>query len=51
MVETPFKRLLATDVRPQRFGYVVFESPIRLVDWGTGREPWVTFHRRGGNAY
>jgi hypothetical protein len=51
MIERPFKRLLAIDVRPQRFEYVVFESPIRLLDWGTGREPWVRGHRCAGNAY
>lgn len=29
-------RFVAFDLRPQRFGYVVFELPIRLLDWGTG---------------
>ena len=33
----PIKRILAIDVRPRRFGYVVFESPVRLVDLGSGK--------------
>jgi hypothetical protein len=37
MRKKPVKRILAIDVRPRRFGYVVLESPIRLVDWGTGK--------------
>lgn len=28
-------RLLAIDLRPQQFGYAVFEGPKRLLDWGT----------------
>ena len=28
------KRLVALDVRAQRIGYVVFEAPTRLLDWG-----------------
>jgi len=27
-------RLLALEVRPQKFGFVVFEGPTRLLDWG-----------------
>ncbi len=28
------KRLLALDIRASRFGFAVFESPTRLLDWG-----------------
>jgi hypothetical protein len=28
------KRVLALDVHPRSFGYVVFEGPNRLLDWG-----------------
>ena len=28
------KRVLALDVRPRSFGYVVFEGPTLLLDWG-----------------
>jgi len=28
------KRVLALDVRPRSYGYVVFEGPERLLDWG-----------------
>ena len=28
------KRVLAFDVRPRRFGFVAFEGPERLLDWG-----------------
>ena len=28
------KRVLALDVRPRSFGYVLFEGPERLLDWG-----------------
>jgi hypothetical protein len=28
------KRVLALDVRPSHFGYVVFEGPEELLDWG-----------------
>ena len=28
------KRVLALDVHPSRFGYVVFEGPDELLDWG-----------------
>ena len=28
------KRVLALDVHPSRFGYVVFEGPDQLLDWG-----------------
>src|SRR5271163_3040366 len=27
-------RLLAIDLRPQQFGYAIFEGPKRLLDWG-----------------
>lgn len=27
-------RVLALDVRPRKFGFVVFEGPTRLLDWG-----------------
>jgi len=30
-------RVIAFDVRPQRLGYVIFEEPMRLVDWGVSR--------------
>jgi hypothetical protein len=34
--ENPFQedRLLALEIRPQKFGFVVFEGPTRLLDWG-----------------
>jgi hypothetical protein len=38
------KRVLALDLRPRSFGYVVFEGPDRLLDWG------VRSFRRGVNA-
>ncbi|MCI0417638.1 MAG: hypothetical protein L0312_00195 [Acidobacteria bacterium] len=38
------KRILALDVRPRSFGYVVFEGPDRLLDWG------VKSFRNGVNA-
>src|SRR5437667_10361911 len=38
------KRVLALDVRPRSFGYVVFEGPILLLDWG------VQSFRNGRNA-
>jgi hypothetical protein len=38
------KRILALDVRPRSFGYVVFEGPDRLLDWGARS------FRRGVNA-
>jgi hypothetical protein len=28
-------RIIAIDLRPQQFGYAVFEGPKRLLDWGT----------------
>jgi hypothetical protein len=37
-------RVLALDLHPRRFGYVVVESPEKLLDWG------VRSHRRKGNA-
>jgi hypothetical protein len=30
-------RILALDVHPRSFGYVVIESPVKLLDWGVGR--------------
>jgi len=38
------KRVLALDVRPRSFGYVVFEGPNQLLDWG------VRSFRRGVNV-
>jgi hypothetical protein len=38
------KRVLALDVRPRSFGYVVFEGPELLLDWG------VQSFRNGRNA-
>src|SRR5439155_5065626 len=38
------KRVLALDVRPRSFGYVVFEGPHLLLDWG------VQSFRHGRNA-
>lgn len=35
-------RILAIDLRPQQFGYAVFEGPKRLLDWG------VAYYRPGG---
>jgi hypothetical protein len=37
-------RILAIDLRPQRFGYAIFEGPIRLLDWG------VAEYRPGGTT-
>jgi hypothetical protein len=37
-------RILALDVHPRRFGYVVLETPDRLLDWG------VRSHRRKGDS-
>src|SRR5258708_35573292 len=37
-------RVLAVDLHPRRFGYVVVEDPGRLLDWG------VCDHRRKGNS-
>src|SRR5713226_5112328 len=38
------KRLLALDVHPRSFGFVVFEGPNRMLDWG------VRSFRSGANA-
>src|SRR5712692_141661 len=38
------KRVMALDVRPRSFGYVVFEGPDRLLDWG------VRSFRKGVNS-
>ncbi|MBZ5565864.1 MAG: hypothetical protein LAP13_26025 [Acidobacteriia bacterium] len=32
--ETNQKRVLSLDVHPSRFGYVIFEGPEELLDWG-----------------
>jgi len=32
--QTNLKLVLALDVRPRRFGFVVFEGPNQLLDWG-----------------
>ena len=37
-------RLLAIDLRPQQFGYAVFEGDERLLDWGA------TYYRPSGRA-
>src|SRR6266849_1110691 len=37
-------RVLALDLHPRRFGYVVLESPDKLLDWG------VRSYRRKGNS-
>src|ERR1700693_6289497 len=39
-----FTRVLALDLHPRRFGYVVLEGPDRLLDWG------VRSYRRKGNS-
>jgi hypothetical protein len=31
---TKTERLLALEARPRRFGFVIFEGPTRLLDWG-----------------
>jgi hypothetical protein len=38
------KRIIALDVHPRSFGFVVFEGPNRLLDWG------IRSFRRGVNA-
>src|SRR5712691_1400655 len=38
------KRVLALDVHPRSFGFVVFEGPNRMLDWG------VRSFRSGANA-
>jgi hypothetical protein len=42
--KTNHKRILALDIRPRRFGFVAFEQPDQLIDWG------VKSFRRGVNA-
>lgn len=37
-------RILAIDLRPQQFGYAVFEGPKQLLDWG------VAYYRPGGEV-
>ena len=44
MKHTSHPRVLALDLHPRRFGYVVLESLDRLLDWG------VCSYRRKGNA-
>jgi hypothetical protein len=43
MIRKTFARVLALDLHPHRFGYVVVESPAKLLDWG------VRSYRRKGN--
>src|ERR1019366_2291299 len=31
---SPWERILAVEIRPQKFGFVVFEGAKRLLDWG-----------------
>lgn len=40
-------RVLSVDVRPHRFGYAVFETPARLIDYGATRfdSPAACLHR------
>jgi len=44
-------RVLALDLHPRRFGYVVLEGPERLLDWGVrsiaAKETRVTFSSKG----
>jgi hypothetical protein len=37
-------RMLAIDLRPQQFGYAIFEDDERLLDWGA------TYYRPGGSV-
>jgi hypothetical protein len=37
-------RILAIDLRPQQFGYAVFEGPKQLLDWGAA------YYRPGGEV-
>lgn len=39
-------RLLALDIRPQKFGFAVFEGPRRLLDWGVRSYRGRRAHRR-----
>ena len=39
-------RLLALEIRPRKFGFVVFEGPTRLLDWGVRSYPGRGTHRR-----
>jgi hypothetical protein len=39
-----FTRVLALDLHPRRFGYVIVENPDKLLDWG------VRSYRRKGNS-
>jgi hypothetical protein len=32
--QTSEKRVLALDVHPRSFGFIVFEGPNRILDWG-----------------
>jgi hypothetical protein len=34
MTHNPIRRILAVDIRSQKFGYAVLETPHRLLDWG-----------------
>src|SRR5712692_4387487 len=40
------ERLLALEIRPRKFGFVVFEGPARLLDWGVRSYPGRGIHRR-----
>jgi hypothetical protein len=44
MRDPSLTRVLALDLHPRRFGYVVLEGPARLLDWG------VRSHRHKGNS-
>ncbi len=39
-------RLLALEIRPWKFGFVVFEGPTRLLDWGVRSYPARGDHRQ-----
>lgn len=39
-------RLLALEIRSQKFGFVVFEGPTRLLDWGVRSYAGRSAHRR-----
>ena len=39
MDPTNQKRVLALDVRPLRFGFVIFEGPDKVLDWGVKSFP------------
>ena len=46
------ERVIALDVRARRFGYVVFEGPHKLLDWGIrtyANADWCVLERRLGD--